>query len=499
MKLWKVVLSLFFVALLLPVCNALAAADVKYPVQLTLDGKTLKPLVPARIVDNYTLVPIRVIAEEFGAEIKWDGDAQKVTIQNGTVQILLFVDKKDAYINGTKTAFSVAPINDDGTVLVPLRFVLEHFNVEFAYDETTKTVHMKTKRLPTPGAGTGIGDGSGVNPDENPGNPGSNIPCAANVNNVAGNLSQTCQGQPEETHITGIEMTESGLFVHSDGAQLTPTTFTLPDPYRIVYDFKDVKLADGLALLAKGGEGKLPSSHPLVAQVRFSQYSQDPDVVRVTLDMKERAFQYPMPNMPAGQFAADITKSHVSDSQAVIVDGVKKYKVVLDAGHGDHDPGASSPDGRKEKDFNLAMVKKVGAILEKEAHIMVLYTRQDDTFVELDDRVKFANEQNAALFLSIHANSYLNTSHGVETYYWREESLDLAEMIHAYALKAGGLTDRGVRQNNFRVIVKTTMPAVLLEAGYLSNAQEAKLLFDETYQNKLAAGIADAIKAYLGL
>jgi len=540
MKLWKVVLSLLFVALLLPVSTALAA-EVAHPVKLTLDGKPLKPRVTARIVDNYTLVPVRVIVEEFGADIKWDGDAQKVTIKNGSTEMQLFVNRKDALVNGVKTKFDVAPINENDTVLVPLRFVLDRFDVDFKYDEDTKTVHIKRKPVVAPegeggngngsgnagnggsagtgngngnagngnGAGTGNGNGSG-NVGGGNGENGSNIPCQTNVVNNVGSTNAPAGTKPDNAgcgsgeqqsavHVTGIEMTAEGIVIRSDAKELKPKVMTLSSPSRIVYDIAGGVLDPALAALAKNGDGKLPSAHELVSQVRFSQFSVNPAVVRVTLDLKTFAFQYPRSKMPAGQFAAEITTARVSEENAVIVNGVKKYKVVLDAGHGDGDSGAVSVLGKLEKEFTLAMVRKVGAILEKEQGLLVLYTRKDDTFLELDERVQFANEQNAALFLSIHGNSYLESTRGVETYYWREESIDLANVIHDYVLKAGGLQDRSVRKNNYRVITKTTMPAVLLEAGYLSNKEEATLLYNEAYQNKLAAGIADAIKAYVGI
>jgi N-acetylmuramoyl-L-alanine amidase len=170
---------------------------------------------------------------------------------------------------------------------------------------------------------------------------------------------------------------------------------------------------------------------------------------------------------------------------------------VLDAGHGGHDSGAVSITGKFEKDFNLSMVKKVSALLRQVPGVEVLTTRIDDTFVELDDRAAFANDNKADVFVSIHGNNYTATTAGVETYYARDDSLALANHIHPYILAATGFPDRKVRREDFRVVLKTTMPAVLLEIGYLSNPEEEAPMYTEAFQDRVAEAIVKALKDYL--
>lgn len=502
-KNWKLLLLMVVLMFALPLGSAFAADSTASPppkqdaankassesdleqVNLVLDGKELHPPVPARIVDNYTLVPIRVLTDEFGAKMIWNNEAKKLTIEDESKKIELYIGQNSAYIDGTEIAIPTAPIVDKGTTLVPLRFVTERFGVEFKYDGTTKTVHMA--RVLDPDV---VEEENAQNGESEEGQPNK------------GSSENPGTQEDEQTKpltVTGIELNELGIVIQTDAEQVKPTVFKLKNPDRLVFDVPNALLAPSIAEPLNGAEGRIESSHPLIEQVRYSQFSKDPDKVRVTLDLKPGAKYYMIPNTPKGQVAAEITRTSIPTHKYVEIDGVKKYIVVLDAGHGGKDPGAKSVLDRNEKEFTLSMVKKVGEILEQEEHLLVMYTRKDDTFVELDDRAAFANEQNAAIFLSIHGNSYLPHVRGVETYYWRDDSIDMADIIHDYVLEASGFKDRNVRKNNYRVITKTTMPAVLLEAGYLSNEDEAKLLYDEAFQNKLAKAIADGIKEFAGL
>lgn len=129
-----------------------------------------------------------------------------------------------------------------------------------------------------------------------------------------------------------------------------------------------------------------------------------------------------------------------------------------------------------------------------------MLTRSNDTFLELKERAAMANNLKADIFISVHANSSGSSSaSGTETYYQREASKALANVMHKYLVQATGLSDRGVRYGNFHVIRETKMPAVLLEVGYLSNKKDEALLFTDALQNKVAASIVSGIKEYLGI
>lgn len=177
----------------------------------------------------------------------------------------------------------------------------------------------------------------------------------------------------------------------------------------------------------------------------------------------------------------------------------KKFKVKGDAGHGDTDPGAIGPTGKKEKDFNLTMALKLEELFKNHPHIDFSLTRRTDVFLELKQRVKIANSQPADLFISIHANAASSSANGTETFYNRTTSAPLAGVLQRHMLAATGFKDRGARYGNFAVIRDTKMDAVLLEVGFISNPEEEKKLFDNDFQNRVALAIAQGICEYLGV
>lgn len=222
-------------------------------------------------------------------------------------------------------------------------------------------------------------------------------------------------------------------------------------------------------------------------------------------------------------------------------------KVVIDAGHGGEDPGALGKYS-KEKDIVLAIALKTGEYIEKNIPgVEVIYTRQSDQFIELYKRAQIANENHADLFISIHCNSNPRSSpYGAETYvmglHKSEDNLEVAKLENASILLESdysaiydgfdpnsdeayivfslyqnifldhslsmamkvqdqfrervGRHDRGVKQAGFLVLYRTTMPGVLIETGFLSNAEEEKFLRSVEGQVYIASAIYRAFKEY---
>lgn len=177
-----------------------------------------------------------------------------------------------------------------------------------------------------------------------------------------------------------------------------------------------------------------------------------------------------------------------------------KYIIVIDPGHGGKDGGAIGASGQLEKDFTLQLSMKVKQLLEEEVHIGVHMTRTDDSFISSVDRerAQIANELGADLFISIHGNTFNDSSvSGTESYYYDDGSHLFATVMHRAVVRATGFRDRGVRVENYFVLKETDMPAVLLEVGYLTNAVEEKKMWDEAFQEEVAAAIVAGIKEYL--
>ncbi len=217
------------------------------------------------------------------------------------------------------------------------------------------------------------------------------------------------------------------------------------------------------------------------------------------------------------------------------------FVVVIDPGHGGSEEGARGPTGLLEKDVTLDIARRLKARLEEGMDVEVLLTRDGDRSVELDDRTAMANHNRADLFVSIHANASRRTRvRGAETYFLSSEASDdearvvaaiennamgidagvqgnpnlemvlwdlaqsaflkessaLAEMIQDGLNDALGLNNRGIKQAPFRVLMGATMPAVLVEVGFISNASEEQRLRQPSFKETLATVIYDSIRRY---
>lgn len=179
--------------------------------------------------------------------------------------------------------------------------------------------------------------------------------------------------------------------------------------------------------------------------------------------------------------------------------------VVISAGHGGRDPGAMAGNVH-EADINLSIAQKLNTILISMG-IETLIIRNDDTYFSLDDRVKIANNNRAALFISIHSNALddpdynglMTLVHSGTLNYEKINGRTAGEIIHTYLIEATGAVDRGVRyRDKIFVLKNTVMPAVEIEAGFLTNEAELSKLVDDTYQTTIAKamaeGIADVLK-----
>jgi N-acetylmuramoyl-L-alanine amidase len=174
--------------------------------------------------------------------------------------------------------------------------------------------------------------------------------------------------------------------------------------------------------------------------------------------------------------------------------------IVIDPGHGGNDVGAIGND-IYEANVVLAISLKLGRILQEMGYT-VIYTRTDNTEVELQPRVDLAQRANADIFVSVHANSLearLNSVSGIETYYAPGANLSgrLASFVHNQIINLTGSKDRGVRTARFHVIRRTTMPSILVETGFVTNPQESVNLNNPSYQERMAQAIARGVDQFM--
>jgi N-acetylmuramoyl-L-alanine amidase len=246
---------------------------------------------------------------------------------------------------------------------------------------------------------------------------------------------------------------------------------------------------------------------------------------------------------PAPETTALPAKHNSTGGRSMIrVLGLKVGRIVIDPGHGGHDTGTTGPEGLREKDLVLDISKRLGALIEERMNSEVIYTRTDDTFVALEQRTDIANQAKADLFLSIHANSSpLPSAAGVETYYLNfttsKAALDLAARENAGSQKSifelqdllekialrdkvdesrefanriqsalysfsakydSHARDRGVRKAPFVVLIGASMPSVLAEIGFISNAHDEGVMKKAEYRQRLAESLYKGLSGYAG-
>jgi N-acetylmuramoyl-L-alanine amidase len=168
--------------------------------------------------------------------------------------------------------------------------------------------------------------------------------------------------------------------------------------------------------------------------------------------------------------------------------------VVIDAGHGGHDRGGIPGQRVAEKDMTLDVAQRLSNVLSASGYRVVM-TRSSDVFVPLGGRVAIANSYRNAVFVCIHFNATGRSgASGIETYFYSRDSLPLASAIHHYVTGGAPSANRGVRRRGYYVLRKTSIPAVLVECGFLTNPTEAAYAQSASYRQKLAEEIAAGVR-----
>jgi N-acetylmuramoyl-L-alanine amidase len=381
---------------------------------------------------------------------------------------------------------------------------------------------------------------------------------------VAGAMATPAAAKPTVSDARIGDHGSHTRFVIEVSADVTPNIFTLPNDYgpyyRVVIDLPEVDWR------APGGDSF--AGRGVIAQVRHALNR--PGHSRIVLDMAEPARIAQMQVLAAVEgfghrYIIDLEPTDhdtfmqtagwpharelrgrtaappAQDRVARRIASPRERIIVIDPGHGGKDPGAIGPGGTREKDVVLDVAKLVRDQL-REAGFTVYLTREDDRFLRLDQRVAFARQKKANLFISLHADSLPSKPaiRGSAVYTLSETASDqwaarLAEQENAVdGLDQSAVEDEVLRilielaqrdtKNNsaifaqtllpklsarninllgnthrfagFRVLTAPEVPSVLIELGFLSNAQDEKLLISSTWQRRMAAGIADAVESY---
>jgi N-acetylmuramoyl-L-alanine amidase len=178
--------------------------------------------------------------------------------------------------------------------------------------------------------------------------------------------------------------------------------------------------------------------------------------------------------------------------------GLKGKRIVIDPGHGGHDPGAlGKSHGTREAELTLMSARLLATELSRAGAVVIL-TRSDSNYLSLNKRVEISHYHFADAFVSLHYNSALDTrATGLLTFYYGQKDSKLADSVHAGLLQAGtGLSGGNVRFGNFHVLRENKQPAVLVELGFLSNPFDEMIVRSDSFQSKAATGITNGLAKY---
>ncbi|MDI4645888.1 N-acetylmuramoyl-L-alanine amidase [Cohnella hashimotonis] len=472
---------------------------------IVLDGQalSLQKKDKVEIIKGSVMVPLRVIAENLALLVSWNQQKAQVKILTGTGDIELTIGRMTASVGGAELKLNAAPVNRSGTTLVPLRFIGEAAGFEVGWDNTKKVVTLASSEAsqptPTPAA----------SPTPIPSSPASPTPTPALSPTPSPGTTPTPAASPSPVsggQIKGIGWSDDRLAISFVGS-LVPKTYAASDPASIVVELPKTSFDPAFASIqnfdaaAQSGAFAVTDSSN-ASRVKYAVTDIAAQTIAITIELTgNKTFTtYQEADFETSVFVIDLRTSAVPTPTPAIPDNGKKI-VVIDPGHGDGDPGGVGATNKLEKNFNLSLALKVESLLLNEPAFQVLMTRRDDTFVPRPERASLANAANADAFVSIHANIAEGkpTVRGTETYYYKNSGKGLADIMHKHVLSATGFTDRKVKNANYQVLRETTMPATLLEVGFLSNATEESILFSDSFQNRVAQAIVDGLKEYFGV
>lgn len=577
----SLLLLVIVMIVLIPMATVSAQTSSPSNIQLILEGKILQPDVPPTLVKGRTLVPIRVVAEGLGAEVGWDEQLRKVTIQSNSVNIAMQIGLSKATINGKEVAMDVPPIIDRGRTLVPLRFVGESLGITVGWEQETRTVVFNQPisllangselpaakvykfgqelYLPLKEISPYIGatfQTSGhkeqlvyqdVNTDlDKTGKQQWNlkkldigwiIPLSVAEHVFAAKIvlenNKLSIEKPKEVNLLEDVREESGRIVLHTSNQLSPQHFLMESPHRLVIDLPNTVIGERIkeTVTFSGGMGVIRKANPvsvlgvttestsngellespvddpldqqsesmspvteetsaqpeeLIKEIRFSQFSLEPQTVRVVVELSQKV-KYDIANTGEGW---EVNLKPLPKKEG--------FLIVLDAGHGGKDPGARGVSGNWEKNLTLTLSQLLKEELAQYKGIQVVETRTDDTYPPLQERVLLANEIQADLFLSVHANAVKGKPNvrGTETFYHTPRSESFAKLVHRYLVEATNFPNRGTKKGELYVVKNTTMPSALIEIGFLSNAEDNSQMLDPLFQVRVAQALGKAINEY---
>lgn len=455
---------------------------------LVVNNQLIDPPLSPIIFNDRALVPVREIFEEVGATVNYILDSQTIEVISDDYFITMKINDNVAYINGEKTNIPdnvvpklIAKVGGQTKTMVPVRFISETIGLDVEFDSEDGAILIDSDDYAL------SDENQEPDVDEIVQTPSPIVP---NVIDVAYDIV-------DDNNVKVIVETDEDLPEISD--------FTLNNPERVVVDLSGAKLGkinetlnvdeSGVSAVRLGDNEE--RARIVIDVNNLKDYSVNKTAYN-TLEINISTYDKPVAS-------ATPTPTPTRNPSTSIPQYTGKKLIVLDAGHGGSDPGAiGNLDGTEilEKNLTLDITKKVKKILE-DAGYAVSMTRTGDTLPSLVERPTQANEENAAVFVSIHINSVDNApdANGTEVFYAESNNGDeygttseqLAKNILNRMLYYMGSTNRGVKTAEHAVTKRCNMPAALAEVGFITNPVEVYNMTTDEYQQKAAQGIAEGI------
>lgn len=507
------------------------------PIHLYIDEQEIetKVMPPVRI-NGCTFVPAKEVFSYTGAEVEWRSEEKSIYIFKGNMLMVLKINQDSAWVNGENKKMDIPPKMINNKVMIPLRFVGETLGYQVSWHKEDSSVRILTGGLAAQ-ENTDEVDASDVfnwGEDEHAsdnnteyGNISSNTTNSANSN--IGSSSELSSGNPvgigENNSIVIGNTVDSNSVVNP---VFPEQTYPSQDPNNSIINIDNpmVNVFNSENINYLWGEGTFVLKEMDQLQAYQVTCNEDAYHKQIIIDLNKDYSSYLQEGyFPIGDSNIDslqvihqmgstrllintstIKAVVVSESEGMlqmrVVTPSEKYSkiVVVDAGHGGHDSGTTAK-GYKEKDFNLALSQQLVSVLEGDPEIKVYATRQDDTFVELEERSNFANEINPDLFISIHINSTDSNPNasGTETYYTKKSDTrnkTFADIVQKTLVDEFGTRNRGVKSNTFVVTRCTDAPAILIEIGFLTNESDLNMMNSPDFTTRYASAVYRSILEY---
>lgn len=529
-----------------------AQTDIE-PIKVLINTKPVSFETSPVIENGRTLVPLRSISEALGASVIWDGKNKAITLTLNSDVIKLTIGKAEALKNAQALTLDSPAKIIAGNTMVPLRFIGEAFGAYVQWNQGSRTIAInylqpnkpqrelvvqadqlnvrsgpgtdhetltqvsRGMRLPIldtstdwykvklPGGKTGWVVAWYVKEDDQSSASGSDTNGTTDQKDEQisdkGSLSPPDEVAPpydpsdQSATVQKISIDPEDKKVNikiTCNRQVTYNIFTLRSPDRLIIDLNDTQ------------PGSINTSQDIdsviTGRLRVGWFSRDPDVTRLVFDLTGKA-AYKV------QAGADQKSISLVIFVPDIYEALKGAIIVLDPGHGGNDPGAIGRNlGLSEKYVNMQVAECAGELLHSYG-ATVLYTRYGDQDLDLYSRAGAANNAGAAVFVSIHMNANLSPSMGGTSTYFSSNALNgqdrqvkssqLADYIQSSLVANLGLEDKGVRQADFVVIRETVMPAALIEAAFLSNPNEERLMITQEFRDSIARALVNGIGMFL--